>query len=113
MRMLLAMKDQQLARMARPARGATFAGDAAAADQTVDERDSGDMLSRFLNHYGGWLVLGFAVGFVSWIFMPLKTVRLWWKKRRRRQRDLRKHARRVRRAARKAGLLSMSAKTPA
>ena len=112
-RMLLAMKDQQLARLARPARGATFAGDAAAADQTVDERDPGDMLSRFLNHYGGWLVLGFAVGFVSWIFMPLKTVRLWWKKRRRRQRDLRKHARRVRRAARKAGLLSMSAKTPA
>jgi hypothetical protein len=108
-RMLLAMKDQQLARMARQAQGATFAGDAAAADQTVGERDSGDMLSRLLSHYGGWLILGFAVGFVSWIFMPLKTVRLWWKKRRRRQRDLRKHARRVRRAARKAGLLSTSA----
>ena len=112
-RSLLAMKDQQFARMARQAQGATFAGDAAAADQRVEERDSGDMLSRFLNHYGGWLVLGFAVGFVSWIFMPLKTVRLWWKRRRQRQRDLRKHARRVRRAARKAGLLSTSAKTPA
>jgi pilus assembly protein FimV len=112
-RMLLAMKDQQLARMARQAQGPTFAGDAAAADQMVDERDPGDVLSRLLSHYGGWLILGFAVGFVSWIFMPLKTVRLWWKKRRRRQRDLRKHARRVRRAARKAGLLSISGKTPA
>jgi hypothetical protein len=40
--------------------------------------------------------------------MPLKTVRLWHKKRRRRRRDLEKHARRVRRAARKAGLLSTS-----
>jgi pilus assembly protein FimV len=112
-RMLLAMKDQQLARMARQAQGATFAGDAAAAGQMVDEQDAAHVLSRFLSHYGGWLILGFAVGFVSWIFMPLKTVRLWWKKRRRRQRDLRKHGRRVRRAARKAGLLSMSAKTPA
>ena len=112
-RMLLAMKDQQLARMARQAQGPTFAGDAAAADQMVGEPDSANVLLRFLSHYGGWLVLGFAVGFVSWIFMPLKTVRLWWKKRRRRQRDLRKHARRVRRAARKAGLLSMSASTSA
>ena len=108
-RMLLAMKDHQFARMARQAQGATFAGDAAAADQVVGEPDSGDVLSRFLSHYGGWLILGFAVGFVSWISMPLKTVRLWWKKRRRRQRDLHKHARRVRRAARKAGLLSTSA----
>lgn len=45
----------------------------------------------------------------SRIFMPLKTARLWWRKRRRRQRDLDKHERRVRRAARKAGLLSTSA----
>jgi hypothetical protein len=53
-------------------------------------------------------VLGFVVGFASWVTMPLKTVRLWCKKRRRRRRDLEKHARRVRRAARKAGLLSTS-----
>jgi len=113
-RMLLAMKDQQLARMARQGQGATFAGDAAAADQVAGEPDPASVLSRFLSHYGGWLILGFAVGFVSWIFMPLKTVRLWWKKRRRRRRDLRKHARRVRRAAHKAGLLSTSAaNTPA
>jgi hypothetical protein len=108
-RMLLAMKDQQLARMARQAQGATFAGDAAASDRMVDEHDGADMLSRLVSHYGGWLILGFAVGFVSWVFMPLKTVRLWRKKRRRRQRDLRRHARLVRRAARKAGLLSTSA----
>ncbi|MET0680773.1 MAG: FimV/HubP family polar landmark protein [Burkholderiales bacterium] len=107
-RMLLVTKDQQLARLARPPQGAPSAGDAAAAERPRDEHDPG-MLSRFLGHYGGWLVLGLVVGFVSWVTMPLKTVRLWWRKRRRRRRDLEKHARRVRRAARKAGLLSTSA----
>ena len=106
--MLLVTKDQQLARLARPPQGAPSAGDAAAAERPRDEHDPG-MLSRFLGHYGGWLVLGFVVGFVSWVTMPLKTVRLWRRKRRRRRRDLEKHARRVRRAARKAGLLSTSA----
>jgi pilus assembly protein FimV len=107
-RALLALKDQQLARMARQAQPAPLAGDAAAAGETFDARDEEGVLSHLLSHYGGWLVLGFVVGFASWITMPLKTVRLWLKKRRRRERDLRKHARRVRRAARKAGLLSTS-----
>jgi pilus assembly protein FimV len=104
-RALVALKDQQRARMARPV---SAAGDAAAAAPTPAEPDSGNLLSRLLDHYGGWLVLGFVVGFASWVTMPLKTVRLWRKKRRRRQRDLDKHAQRVRRAARKAGLLSTS-----
>jgi pilus assembly protein FimV len=108
-RMLLVMKDQQLARMARQARIEPLAGDAAAADTTSGVRDDEGVLARLLGHYGGWLVLGFVVGFASWVTMPLKTVRLWRKKRRRRRRDLEKHARRVRRAARKAGLLSTSA----
>ncbi|HTO47908.1 MAG TPA: FimV/HubP family polar landmark protein [Burkholderiales bacterium] len=107
-RALLALKDQQLVRMARQAQPAPLAGDAAAAGEAFDGRDAEGVLSHLLSHYGGWLVLGFVVGFASWVTMPLKTVRLWRKKRRRRQRDLRKHARRVRRAARKAGLLSTS-----
>jgi pilus assembly protein FimV len=107
-RALLVMRDQQLARMGRQSPLAAFPGDAAAADQMADGRDGTNLLSRFLSQYGGWLVLGFAIGLVSWIFMPLKTARLWWKRRRRRQRDLDKHERRVRRAARKAGLLSTS-----
>jgi len=107
-RALLALKDQQLARMQRQARPAPLAGDAAAAGEAADARDAEGVLSRLLSHYGGWLVLGFVVGFASWVTMPLKTVRLWRKKRRQRQRDLRKHARRVRRAAKKAGLLSTS-----
>jgi pilus assembly protein FimV len=108
-RVLLVMKDQQqLARTGRPPQDAApQAGDAAAAGRPRDEYDPG-MLSRFLGYYGGWIVLGFIVGFLSWVTMPLKTVRLWHKKRRRRRRDLEKHARRVRRAARKAGLLSTS-----
>jgi len=107
-RTLLVMKDQQLARLGRqPREAAPLAGDAAASERPRDEHDPG-MLARFLGYYGGWIVLGFVVGFLSWVAMPLKTVRLWRKKRRRRQRDLEKHARRVRRAARKAGLLSTS-----
>ena len=106
-RMLLVVKDQQLARVGRQPQAAPLAGDAAAAERPRDEHDPG-MLPRFLGYYGGWLVLGFIVGFVSWVTMPLKTVRLWCKRRRRRRRDLEKHARRVRRAARKAGLLSTS-----
>jgi pilus assembly protein FimV len=108
-RTLLVMKDQQLARLGRqPPQAAPLAGDAAAAERPRDEHDPG-MLARILGYYGGWIVLGFVVGFLSWVTMPLKTVRLWRKKRRRRRRDLEKHARRVRRAARKAGLLSTSA----
>jgi pilus assembly protein FimV len=106
-RLLLVMKDQHLARMARQANGAPLAGDAAAAAGPVAAEETG-AFARFLGHYGGWLVLGFVVGFASWVTMPLKTVRLWRKKRRRRRRDLEKHARRVRRAAREAGLLSTS-----
>ena len=107
-RTLLVMKDQQLARLGRqPREAAPLAGDAAASERPRDEHDPG-MLARFLGYYGGWIVLGLVVGFLSWVTMPLKTVRLWRKKRRRRERDLEKHARRVRRAARKAGLLSTS-----
>jgi pilus assembly protein FimV len=105
-RALLALKDQQLARVARQAQPAPLAGDAAAAGEMFDSRGAEGVLSHLLSYYGGWLVLGFVVGFASWVMMPLKTVQLWRKKRRRRQRDLRKHARRVRRAAKKAGLLS-------
>jgi len=105
-RALLALKDQQLARLARPV---PAAGDAAASAAIPAAPDAGNPLSSVLDHYGGWVVLGFVIGFASWVTMPLKTVRLWRKKRRRRRRDLQKHARRVRRAAREAGLLSTSA----
>ena len=110
-RRLAALKDHHLARMARQAQAAIeaapLAGDAAAAGEADYERDA---VSRFLGHYGGWLVLGFLLGFASWVLMPLKTVRLWRKKRRKRERDLReRYGRRVRRAAREAGLLSTSA----
>jgi len=107
-RVLLAMKDQQLARMVRNGHAGASVGDAAASAAVPGEADPRGALAGFLDHYGGWLVLGFVVGFVSWVLRPLKTVSLWRKKRRRRMRDLRKHARRVRRAAREAGLLSTS-----
>ncbi len=109
-RRLAALKDHHLARMARQAHAAIeaapLAGDAAAAGEADYERDA---VSRFLGYYGGWLVLGFLLGFASWVMMPLKTVMLWRKKRRKRERDLWKRNRqRVRQAAREAGLLSTS-----
>lgn len=110
-RKLLVLKDQQLARVERRAApggafeaAAAWPGDAAAANARYEPR--GGEVSRFLGHYGGWLILGLVVGLASWILMPLKTVRLWRKKRRRRERDLRKHYRKVRRVAKDAGLLS-------
>ncbi len=110
-RKLLVLKDQQLARTERRSglgsafeAAAPWPGDAAAADAGYEPR--GGEVSRFLGHYGGWLILGLMVGLASWILMPLKTARLWRKKRRRRERDLRKHSRKVRRVAKDAGLLS-------
>jgi pilus assembly protein FimV len=107
-RKLVVMKDQQLARMARSGQVAAL-GDAAASEAIRPEPEARNPLSRVLDRYGGWLVLGFVLAFTAWVLRPLKTVRLWRKKRRKRMRDLGKHARRVRRAARKAGLLSTSA----
>jgi len=56
---------------------------------------------RALREHGTVLIAVLLIGFVTWVGMPFKTARLWRKRQRRRERD----ARRVRRAAEKAGLL--------
>jgi pilus assembly protein FimV len=103
---LLTLKNRELARMEREAR---------ATGQTIvsvsrDVADSGEpderaLSARALDDYGPWLLAALLAGFVWWIVMPFKTLRLWLKRRRHRLRKARRAAERVRRAARNAGLL--------
>jgi pilus assembly protein FimV len=109
---LLALRNRELARLQGDARApaealAPMPGDAAAAEGPLEPHGS-SWLTRLLREHGGWLVIALVLGFVSWIAMPLKTLRLWLKKRRRQARRARRAAERVRRAARAAGLLPSS-----
>jgi len=110
---LLTLRNRELTRLQRDARatGQTLVpmpGDAEAAGGSP-ERSESPALTRLLDEYGAWLMVAMLAGFLSWILMPFKTLRLWLKKRRRQARQARKAAERVRRAARDAGLLPSSA----
>jgi pilus assembly protein FimV len=101
------LRNRELARLQREAL-APMPGDAGAAEGSPERHES-SWLTRLLREHGGWLVIALLFGFASWIAMPLKTLRLWLKKRRRQARRARRAAERVRRAARAAGLLPSSA----
>jgi pilus assembly protein FimV len=108
---LVTLRNRELARMQGNARAPTapLASEpqgAGAADGP--ERGLRATFARLFADYGAWLMGALLAGFVSWIFLPLKTLRLWLKKRRRQVRKARKAAERVRRAARDAGLLPSS-----
>jgi Tfp pilus assembly protein FimV len=82
-------------------------GDAATAAAAAGARER-PALPPLFDGYRAWLIAALLAGFVSWIAMPVKTLRLWLKKRRYRLRKARRAAERVRRAARNAGLLPSS-----
>ena len=110
---LLTLKNRELARLQRDARSTgqtlvSLSGDTEAAGGSP-EPSGGSALARLLDEYGAWLMAALLAGFLSWILMPFKTLRLRLKKRRRQARKARKAAERVRRAARDAGLLPSSA----
>ncbi len=102
---LLTLRNTELARLQRegPADMLVLAS-AEAADASSDP-SARSGLAGLLYEHGAWLVAALLAGFVSWIVMPFKTLRLWLKKRRRHARKARRAAERVRRAAREAGLL--------
>jgi pilus assembly protein FimV len=110
---LLTLKNRELARLERDARatGQTLMSlsESTAAAGRSPEPSGTSTLARLLAEHGAWLMAALLAGFVSWILMPLKTLRLWLRKRRRQARKARKAAERVRRAARDAGLLPSSA----
>jgi pilus assembly protein FimV len=100
---LLTLKNRELARMEREARatGQTLVS----VSRDVAGSSEGASGARPLDEYGPWLLAALLAGFVWWIVMPFKTLRLWLKRRRHRLRKARRAAERVRRAARNAGLL--------
>jgi Tfp pilus assembly protein FimV len=108
---LLALRNRELARLQRDAQvtGKTLvslSGDIVPKETPAPGRS---LLARLLEEQVAWLVAVLLLGFVWWILMPFKTLRLWLKKRRRETRKARRRAERVRRAARDAGLLPSTA----
>ena len=61
------------------------------------EVDLGHALARVLSDHWAWLATALLLAFTSWVWMPLKTARLWRKKRRRRDRAVRRAARKTHR----------------
>ncbi len=103
---LLTLKNRELARVERESRTAGPPLVSLSRDtSTVSEPGGGSVLVRLLDEQRAWLIAVLLLGFVTWILMPVKTLRLWLKKRRAGTRRARKAAARVRRAARDAGLL--------
>jgi pilus assembly protein FimV len=108
---LLTLKNRELARLQRDAHATgqtlvTLSGNTGPGGSL--EPGGRPALARLLDEHRAWLMI-VLLAFVAWVLMPVKTLRLWLKKRRRQARKARKAAERVRRAARDAGLLPSSA----
>lgn len=106
---LLTLRNRELARLQRNAevtgqKLVSLHGETKAPPVSA-EPGEGSALGRLLAEHGAWLMAVLLLGFLSWVLMPFKTLRLWLKKRRHQMRRARRAAERVRRAARNAGLL--------
>jgi pilus assembly protein FimV len=105
---LVEAQGRQLARLREAylaATGAHRPGDAVASDllpfpPAAAEPGIARALARFAGEQWGWLGTAFLLAFTAWVWMPLKTVRLWRRKRRRDARAERRAARKVRRRVR-------------
>jgi pilus assembly protein FimV len=110
---LLTLRNRELARLQRDAQvtGRQFASLATDSDAPRDpaEPDDARSLVQSLAAHANWLAAALVLGFVAWVLMPFKTLRLWLKRRRRAARQARRVRARVRRAAHRAGLLPSSA----
>jgi pilus assembly protein FimV len=93
---LAELQNRQIARLQHVAlAGAAppLPGDAAASDLGIaapraDEPYLQRALARFVGEYWSWFAAALVLAFTAWVWMPLKTVRLWRKKRRRKERAL-------------------------
>lgn len=93
---LAELQNRQIARLQHVAlAGATppLPGDAAASDLGIaapraDEHYLQRALARFVGEYWSWFAAALVLAFAAWVWMPLKTARLWRKKRRRKERAL-------------------------
>jgi hypothetical protein len=88
------LQNRQIARLQHVAlAGAAppLPGDAGASDLGItlppaDEHYLQRALARFVG--GSWFAAALVLAFAAWVWMPLKTARLWRKRRRRRERAL-------------------------
>jgi hypothetical protein len=55
---------------------------------SADEHYLQRALARFVGEYWSWFAAALVLAFAAWVWMPLKTARLWRKKRRRKERAL-------------------------
>lgn len=103
------LQNRQIARLqhAAIANAAPLApGDAAASDlgftpPRPDERYLQRAAARLVDDYWPWFATALVLAFAAWVWMPLKTTRLWRKKRRRKARALERILRGEDRARRK------------
>jgi hypothetical protein len=90
------LQNRQIARLQHVAlAGAAppLPGDAGASDLGItlppaDEHYLQRALARFVGEYWSWFAAALVLAFAAWVWMPLKTARLWRKRRRRRERAL-------------------------
>jgi pilus assembly protein FimV len=93
---LAELQNRQIARLQHVAlAGAAppLPGDAAASDLGIaapraDEHYLQRALARFVGEYWSWFAAALVLAFAAWVWMPLKTARLWRKKRLRKERAL-------------------------
>jgi pilus assembly protein FimV len=93
---LAELQNRQIARLQHVALSSALPplpGDAAASDLGVapprlDDHYLQRALARFVGEYWSWFATALVLAFAAWVWMPLKTARLWRKKRRRKERAL-------------------------
>jgi hypothetical protein len=93
------LQNRQIARLQQGglARVAPLPGDAAASDFGIPAARAAEpylqrALARFVGEHWPWFATALVLAFASWVWMPLKTARLWRKKRRRKVRQIRRIA---------------------
>jgi hypothetical protein len=90
-RRLLALKGEQLGSVHQPERSSPelpgrMGEDAAAAERSSEGRNKDGTLRELVREHAAWLLVIFVVGFALWVVMPVKTGRVWLRRRHRPQR---------------------------
>lgn len=93
------LQNRQIARLQQGgiAGVAPLPGDAAASDLGIPAARAAEpylqrALARFVGEHWPWFATALVLAFAAWVWMPLKTARLWRKKRRRKERQIRRIA---------------------
>lgn len=100
-RQIARLQQAALGNAAAPGPGAAGAAEPGSGGPHADEGYFRRALGRLVGEYWPWFATALVLAFAAWVWMPLKTARLWRKKRRRKERMLRRILRGEDRARRK------------